>query len=408
MTHPDRCCFFRILLALALLFGGAATALGQQQRTDTELKTLRSAVPARTAAKNTPVHVRPAPTLPVVRKDSPVSRPSRTGGQTAAPVNRPASKKDSASTFSSKSSSKSSSSSLPSVRTGTAGGAGALAAGERDSAAVAADTVPRQIVLPGFAGLPLDVRSLGQYVMGHNAIFTGAAEPLRDMAIPRMWDTREGSEPSLFYIILGVLFLLGVIRLSFAKYFSDLFRAFFNPTLSQRQLRDQLSQTPFPALLLNIFFTLSAGLYLFLILRHFDYVTTARPLYLIPVFMVLIMAIYLVKYLFIRFGGWLFGYQDASDGYIFTLYMINKVLGVALWPFILMLAFSPPALASAALDVSLIMILLLLAYRYIRAFTLVRSQIFLNKFHFFIYLCGFEIAPVLIIGKLVLIWLNGA
>jgi hypothetical protein len=244
--------------------------------------------------------------------------------------------------------------------------------------------------------------------MRHNAIFGDTTAAVRDMAIPRNADARDSSASNLFYIILGILFLLGIIRLSFAKYFSDLFRAFFNPTLSQRQLRDQLSQTPFPALLLNIFFTLSAGLYLFLILRHFDYVTTERPLYLIPVFMAVIMCIYLVKYLFIRFGGWLFGYRDASEGYIFTLYMINKVLGVALWPFILMLAFSPPALASAALDISLIMILLLFAYRYIRAFALIRSQIFFNKFHFFIYLCGFEIAPILILGKLVLIWLNGA
>lgn len=401
MTHPDRRCFFWILPALALLFGGGA-AFGQQH-TDTQHKTLRSAVPAGTRAKNTPVHLRPAPALPVVRKDSPVSRSSKPRRQmVATPLNRPVSTKDTTAT------SPSSSSSLPPAGRTTQPVAAAAQAGKKDSAAASADTLRRQIVLPGFAGLPLDYRSLGSYLMEHNAVFTRTARPLQDMAIPRAGDRGDASGSSLFYIILGVLFLLGVIRLSFAKYFSDLFRAFFNPTLSQRQLRDQLSQTPFPALLLNIFFTLSAGLYLFLILRHFDYVTTARPLYLIPVFMVLIMGIYLVKYLFIRFGGWLFGYQDASEGYIFTLYMINKVMGVALWPFILMLAFSPPALASAALDVSLIMILLLLAYRYIRAFTLVRSQIFLNKFHFFIYLCGFEIAPVLILGKLVLIWLNGA
>jgi hypothetical protein len=136
--------------------------------------------------------------------------------------------------------------------------------------------------------------------------------------------------------------------------------------------------------------------------------TTSRPLYLIPVFMALFMAVYLIKYVFLRFSGWLFGFQEATSGYVFTLYMVNKVLGVALLPFILILAFSTPAFAGVALDISLILIVMVFVYRYIRAYALVKNQIFFSRFHFFIYLCGFEIAPILIIGKLVLIWLNGA
>lgn len=229
------------------------------------------------------------------------------------------------------------------------------------------------------------------------------------MAILRPDAARDGGgQAVLFYVVLGVVFLLAVIRLSFTKYFSDLFRAFFNPTLSQRQLREQLSQTPFPAMLLNLFFALSAGLYLFLILRYFHYTTATRPVFLIAVCMALMMVVYLVKYGFLRFSGWLFNYPEVTSGYVFTLYLVNKVLGVALLPFILLLAFAPYPLAQVALNVSMALIVMLFVYRYIRAYALVSHQIFFNKFHFFIYLCGFEIAPVLIIGKLVLIWLNGA
>jgi hypothetical protein len=266
------------------------------------------------------------------------------------------------------------------------------------------------VALPSFTNHAFDhYREFTDYLLINNIIFQNTTHPLPDIAIPRTGDQIISSTDTfLFYIIFGVFFLLAVIRLSFTKYFSDLFRAFFNPTLSQRQLREQLSQTPFPALMLNIFFTLSVGLYLFLILRHFNYITVSRPLYLVPAFMLLIMVIYLVKYAFLRFSGWLFGYHEVTAGYVFTLYMVNKILGVILLPFILMLAFSTPMLAGIALNVSLIIIVLLFIYRYIRAYSLVKSQIFFNKFHFFIYLCGFEIAPILIIGKLVLIWLNGA
>jgi len=266
------------------------------------------------------------------------------------------------------------------------------------------------VALPTFADTAYrDFRSFSEYLLTHNSLLAHTEKPQPDIA-----EIRPGAadllsaNTVLFYAITGVLFFLAVIRITFSKYFSDLFRAFFNPTLSQRQLREQLSQTPFPALLLNLFFTLSAGLYLFLILRHFQYITVRQPLVLIPVFMGLIMVVYLVKYAFLRLTGWLFNYPEVTTGYVFTLYMVNKVLGVALIPFILVLAFSAPEIASVALSISVVLIILLFVYRYIRSYALVKNQIFFNKFQFFVYLCGFEIAPVLIIGKLVLLWLNGA
>lgn len=272
-----------------------------------------------------------------------------------------------------------------------------------------ANAPPRAVILPGFAGQHFDTyRSFSAYLTTHNALFHSTGAPRPDIAEIREGAGEASTNTVLFYAIAGVVLFLGIVRVAFTKYFSDLFRAFFNPTLSQRQLRDQLSQTPFPALLLNIYFTLSAGLYVFLILRHFHYITVRQPLVLIPVFMGLIMIVYLAKYAFLRCTGWLFNYPEVTTGYVFTLYMVNKVLGVALLPFILVLAFSAPEIASVALSVSVILIVLLFIYRYIRAYALVKNQIFFSKFQFFVYLCGFEIAPVLIIGKLVLLWLNGA
>lgn len=276
--------------------------------------------------------------------------------------------------------------------------------------AAVAPPPPPPPALPSFSDSSFrDTRAFTAYLLSHNHTFRLADAPRQDMAVIRGDDARSNrTNAELFYVITAVVFLLALIRITFTKYFSDLVRAFFNPTLSQRQLREQLSQTPFPALLLNVFFTLSSGLYLFVILRHARYITVRDPLVLIPVFMGLFMVIYLVKYAFLRFTGWLFNYPEVTGGYVFTLYMVNKMLGVALLPFILVVAFSDPAVATVAVNISVILIILLFAYRYVRSYALVKNQIFFNKFQFFIYLCGFEIAPVLIIGKLVLLWLNGA
>ena len=212
----------------------------------------------------------------------------------------------------------------------------------------------------------------------------------------------------LIYLMAGVLLVLSVIRLSYRKYFADLFKAFLNPTLSQRQLKDQLSQSPFPNMLLNIFFAIVLGLYFYLVLYRQQIFPQAEPWLLIPGLIILVAVVYGSKYLMLRFCGWLFGNTELADAYIFILYLINKILGVLLVPFLVIIAFCKPEIASTSLYISLFFIALLIIYRYIRSYSLVRQYLSFSKLHFFLYLCAFEVAPVLILTKVLQnIWLTG-
>lgn len=217
----------------------------------------------------------------------------------------------------------------------------------------------------------------------------------------------DNAQDWLVYVIGGVLLLLGIIRSSYLKYFSDLFRAFLNPTLSQRQLKDQLSQSPFPNFLLNTFFAISLGLYLYLLMYRLNYPTDAIAWMLIPGLIILVGIIYVVKYIVLRFCGWLFGNEELIDAYVFILYLINKVLGILLAPFLVILAFCKPEIATTSLYISVFFIVLLIVYRYVRSYSLVRQYLSFSKLHFFLYLCAFEVVPVLIITKVLLIWLTG-
>lgn len=212
----------------------------------------------------------------------------------------------------------------------------------------------------------------------------------------------------LIYLMAGVLLVLSIIRLSYRKYFSDLFRAFLNPTLSQRQLKDQLSQSPFPNLLLNIFFAIALGLYFYLVLYRQQVFPQAEPWLLIPGLVLMVAVVYGFKYVMLRFCGWLFGNSELADAYIFILYLINKILGVLLVPFLVIIAFCSPEIARTFLYISLFFIVLLIIYRYIRSYSLVRQYLSFSKLHFFLYLCAFEVAPVLILTKVLQnIWLTG-
>ena len=59
---------------------------------------------------------------------------------------------------------------------------------------------------------------------------------------------KEKRKDTTFYVIVGMLLLLAFFRFFFPRYFTNLFRVFFNTSLRQSQLTDQLLQAKFPSL----------------------------------------------------------------------------------------------------------------------------------------------------------------
>jgi len=207
----------------------------------------------------------------------------------------------------------------------------------------------------------------------------------------------------LFYYLILLLILFGFLRRAFAKYFHDLFRVFFKTTLKQRQTQEQLLQSPLPSVFMNGFFVLSAGLYANFLLSYFQLSVTEnfwlQYLYCAGT----LASIYLVKFIGLKITGWLFNVSNATDSYIFIVFIINKMLGIYFLPFLLLLAFATPSLYHAAMIISWFGIGLLLIYRFILSYGAVRKEVKLNSFHFVLYILGFEVVPLLLIYKLLLL-----
>lgn len=207
----------------------------------------------------------------------------------------------------------------------------------------------------------------------------------------------------LFYYLVFLLILFGLIRRAFAKYFHDLFRVFFKTTLKQRQTQEQLLQSSLASVFMNSFFVLSAGLYVNFLLQYLQLVISDN-FWLQYVYCAGALAtIYSVKYIGLKITGWLFNVSNATDSYIFIVFIINKMLGIFLLPFLLLLAFANDPLYGAAMVISWLGIGLLLIYRFILSYAALRKEVKLNSFHFILYILGFEVIPLLLIYKLLLV-----
>lgn len=206
----------------------------------------------------------------------------------------------------------------------------------------------------------------------------------------------------LFYYILGIALLFGLLRISYLRYFGDMFRVFFRTSLRVNQIREQLVQSGLQSLLFNLFFAVAAGTYVYLLISYFHVSVQLPDLFIPLVTTAAIALLYLGKYVFLQVSGWLFGMKNAAETYSFIVFLINKIVGIILLPFLFVIAFAEKELAGIAITISLVVIVGLFLYRFLRAYSPVQAEIKVGRFHFFIFFLAFEIAPLLVIYKLVL------
>lgn len=203
----------------------------------------------------------------------------------------------------------------------------------------------------------------------------------------------------IFYFFSACLIFLALIRMAFPKYFQDLFRVFFNSSLRQKQIREQLIQEPLPSLMLNIFFFFSGGLFLYFLAGYYGLTKAYAPWLALSFCILLLLGVYLVKFLTLRFMGWIFGKKSDAEIYTFIVFMVNKMAGLALLPITIVLAFSGAQDNQPVITLGIIMLAILLVYRMIRAFAAISKSLRINQLHFLLFVIAFEAVPIMLLYK---------
>jgi hypothetical protein len=274
---------------------------------------------------------------------------------------------------------------------------------DSDSSLLRKDTLARAATREEDSALALARRSR-LTILGSNSIFD-----FTGLAVVENADVhRPESRDTVFYLLLGILFYFALVRIFFEKYFNNLLTLFFRVSLRQQQIREQVLQAPLPSLLLNGLFIITGGLYAAYLLHYFKYAGGINFWILYLDCMLALGVIYLIKFLFLKFCGWVFSISRATDTYIFVVFLVNKMLGIFLLPFLILISFSRETAHDIYITLSIVMVFVFLAYRILASFRPIRNEIKLTPFHFFLYLCAFEIAPLLLIYKVLLTYLEKA
>jgi hypothetical protein len=210
----------------------------------------------------------------------------------------------------------------------------------------------------------------------------------------------------LFYAIIALLFLYGFVINIFPQYIPKLFSQFSQSSLRMMQNREQLLQNSMASLIMNISFVMSFSLFATLIIFN-DHLLPINFWEGYVYMCLFFLGLYIGKFICLTIAGYVFNTKDLVQTYIFVVFMINKVLGILLIPFILILAFAKPYLYPIAIGGAGFLMVLLIGYRYLFSLTSVRNKLHISSFHFFLYLCAFEILPLLILYKFIVQYFGG-
>ncbi len=264
----------------------------------------------------------------------------------------------------------------------------------RDSIPPAADTTKKNILT--------SIHNPWMQVIDSNNRLNAKASPVSRIESLRKPDSRDAA----FYFLAFLLLVLGLLKLAYSRYFSNLVRVFFNTSLRQSQLTDQLLQAKLPSLLFNLFFILIGGYYIFLLMAIFGKITFGDWPVVLPICIIALLLIYLVKYWVLKFAGWITGHRAQTETYIFIVFLVNKMIALALVPLVIVMSFSQQGLVQVALILSFVVIGSMLLMRFFRSYGLLQHGIRVSRFHFFLYIIGIEVLPLLLIYQSAMIFIS--
>lgn len=192
--------------------------------------------------------------------------------------------------------------------------------------------------------------------------------------------------------LLLITSLLGINR----EIIKKIYRSISNDNFAKLVSRDYNGGYNALFVILYILFFLSLSIFIYLVFRKF-YGANGFAKYLLALLSVV--GIYSFRHVFQGFTAYVFPFGKTSSYFNFMIILFNSFLGLILIPINIIVAYAPNGLATMGVYLGIGSFVILYLLRFLRgslhAYTYVRNYLF----HFFLYLCTCEFAPLFILAK---------
>ena len=241
--------------------------------------------------------------------------------------------------------------------------------------------------------------SLRQYVIVQNGNFMAWLAFAHQLELGIGTDAERPSREPWILVAIGLLLLfLGIIRVAFPNEVLSIIQAFYNDRMLLQVNKEDTLYSSWPFVFLYILFGFAVGLFIYLCNVHY----TAHGYSGIERFLgisLVVMLLFILKIVATRLLGFIFDLQRVVREYVSILYLSYFNAALVFLPIVLVLSLAPRTFATWIVPAALIMVLCLFIFRFVKTARNLLVNYPFSKFYLFTYLCCLEIAPILILVK---------
>jgi len=212
----------------------------------------------------------------------------------------------------------------------------------------------------------------------------------------------SSNKTTVFLLAVLLLFFFSMVRIIFPRYFMNLFQVFTGISMSKRHIKDQLENDNRASIWFYSIFFISVGFIVYQVITGISSTHFSNEWYMNYLISTLFVFIFLgFRISMIRLTGWIFKRSDYVHIYLFNTKLVNEFLGLLLFPLCILILVTSGNIQYTLLMIASAMCLLFFAYGYVRNIPVLRNLFRISFVHFLLYICAFEIIPVLILIKMI-------
>jgi len=222
---------------------------------------------------------------------------------------------------------------------------------------------------------------------------------LKQKAILSTGTLRKVRDSWTITAIIGLLIFTGLLNIFFGKDIASVIQSFYN--------KQAFSQLDFGGGLINswafiglfILFSMAFGLVLYQVADYNNVYYELSDVQLFLTLSVVVGLLFLIKFLILKFLGFVFGVNQVVSQYITILNLTYFNIAFVLLAVAACFSLLPSRFIPLLINFTIVIVAIIFVWQYIRNSVNIISNFRFHKFYLFIYLCALEICPILILIK---------
>ena len=210
---------------------------------------------------------------------------------------------------------------------------------------------------------------------------------------------RKQRDPWVIGAIIGLIIYTALLNFFFGSDIKSVFQSFYKKNARLQADKDGAQISWWAVIGLFILFSLTFGLFLYQFTLYKNLAPSVNGFQLFISLSVLISLLFALKYLVLKFLGFIFDIGKLVSQYIAVLNLTYFNIGFVLLFASICLSLLARQFLSLLFEFTLVIIAIIFAWQYIVNSVGIISNFRFHKFYLFIYLCALEICPILILIK---------